>query len=334
MKALKIVIIILVVLLAIFLIPPLFMSSEMYLEESKVLTAPPEVIWDQVNCLENWEEWDVWHQDTNLVGYYEGPPCGKGAKNIWDMKTSDEGGSQTIVESREYEYIKTFLDFREMGSAESEFFFEEIGVGTKLTWNFKSDSPYPIMRWVNTLLVKPMVTQAYKDGLNNLEELTKDMKPTPEFTTGEIGIKEVKSMYAMTYRIKCTTEEISEAMGLAFAEIMKVISAKGAQVIGSPFSIWYEWESEPMEFDCAVPIDKKINGADNVLPIKTYQGKVAHVSHMGAYSTTYLSWGTLEAYIKDNELETNGAPYEVYVTDPQDVPDQSRWITELYWPIK
>ena len=40
------------------------------------------------------------------------------------------------------------------------------------------------------------------------------------------------------------------------------------------------------------------------------------------------------SYIKDNNLEMNGAPYEVYVTDPQDVPDPSKWITELYWPIK
>lgn len=334
MKALKIVIIILVVLLAIFLIPPLFMPSELYLEESKVLTAPTEVIWDQVNCLENWEEWDVWHQDTNLVGYYEGPTCGKDAKNIWDMKTSDEGGSQVIVETQEYEYIKTFLDFREMGSAESEFFFEKMDEGTKITWNFKSDSQYPIMRWVNTLLVKPMVTQAYKDGLNNLEELTKDMQPTPKYTTGEIGIKEVKSTYAMTYRIKCTMEEISEAMGPAFGEIMQVISSNGAQVIGAPFSIWYEWEDEMMEFDNAIPINKKINGTDKVLPIKTYQGKVAHVSHMGEYSTTHLSWEILESYLKDNNLEKNGAPYEVYVTDPQNVPDPSKWITELYWPIK
>ena len=140
MKALKIVIIILVVLLAIFLIPPLFMPSEMYLEETKVLSAPKEIVWDQVNCLENWEEWDIWHKDTSLVGYYEGPACGKDAKNIWDMKNSDDGGSQVIVESREYEYIKTFLDFREMGTAESEFMFETVEDGTKVTWNFKSDS--------------------------------------------------------------------------------------------------------------------------------------------------------------------------------------------------
>lgn len=334
MKALKIVIIILVVLLAIILVPPLFMSSELYLEETKVLTAPTEVVWEQVNCLENWEKWDIWHQDESLVGYYEGPACGKDAKNIWDMKNSDEGGSQIIVESMEYQFIKTFLDFREMGSAESEFMFEQVENGTKLTWNFRSDSPYPIMRWMNTFMIGPMITKAYKDGLNNLEILTKDMKPTPKYTTSEIALKDVKSTYAMAYRTKCTMEEVGEAMGPAFGAIMQVVGTNGAQVIGSPFSIWYEWENEIMEFDNAIPINKKIKGTDDVLPIKTYGGKVAYVSHMGEYSTTNYSWGILETYLKENNLEMNGAPYEVYITDPQTEPDPSKWITELYWPIK
>ena len=250
------------------------------------------------------------------------------------MKNSDDGGSQVIVESREYEYIKTFLDFREMGTAESEFMFETVEDGTKVTWNFKSDSPYPTMRWVNTFLVKPMVTKAYADGLINLEIHTKDMKPTPKYTTGEIGLKDVKSMYAMTYRTKCTMEEIGDAMGPAYAAITEVISTTGAQIAGHPFSIWYEWENEIMEFDNAIPVDKKIKGTKDVLPIKTYQGKVAFVSHMGEYSTTYYSWATIETYIKENNLEMNGSPYEVYITDPQSEPDPLKWITELYWPVK
>ena len=334
MKALKIVIVALVVLIAIILIPPLFMPSELYVEKSKVLSAPAEVIWDQVNCLENWEKWDIWHKDTNLTGYYEGPACGKDAKNTWDMKSSDEGGSQTIVESRDYEYIKTFLDFREMWSAESEFMFETVDEGTKITWNFRSDSPYPFMRWVNALIVKPMISKAYSEGLANLNELTKDMKPAPKYTTGEITLKDVESMYAMTLRSKCKMEDISKEMGSSFGRLMEFVSANGAQIAGPPFAIWYEWEDEVMEFDNAIPIDKPINGTKEILPIKTYQGKVAHVNHTGDYSTTYYSWNALEKYIKENNLETNGDPYEVYITDPQTEPDPAKWVTELYWPVK
>ncbi len=160
------------------------------------------------------------------------------------------------------------------------------------------------------------------------------MKPTPKYTTGEISVKDVQSMYAMTFRTKCTMEEIADVMGPAFGEIMQVITTNGGQVAGAPFAIWYEWENEIMEFDNAIPVDKKMKGTDRVLPIKTYQGKTAFVSHMGEYSSTYYSWGALENYIKENGLETNGSPYEVYITDPETEPDPTKWVTELYWPIK
>jgi AraC family transcriptional regulator len=129
-------------------------------------------------------------------------------------------------------------------------------------------------------------------------------------------------------------EEVGKAMGPAYGAIMQVVESTGAQVIGSPFCIWYEWENKILEFDNAIPIDRKIKGTKDVLPIKTYQGNVAFVSHMGEYSTTSFSWVALEDYIMENNLEMNGAPYEVYITDPETEPNPANWITELYWPIK
>jgi effector-binding domain-containing protein len=335
MKALKIVIIILVVLIAIILIPPLFMPSELYIEESKVMTAQPEVIWDEVNCLENWEAWDVWHQDTNLVGYYEGPPCGKDAKNIWEMKNREgEGGSQTIIETREYEYIKTFLDFREMGSADAEFMMEPVEGGTKVTWNFRSDASYPIGRLINALFFKNMISKAYSDGLNNLEELTKEMKLEAGYKTGNISTKEVESIYAMTIRTKCKMEDMGDEMGNALSKIMNFINATGLKMAGPPFAIWYEWEGDMMEFDNAIPISKKIKGTNEIVPIKTYGGKVAYVMHTGDYESTQHSWMALENFVKGNNLETNGDPYEVYIKGPETEPDSTKWLTELYWPVK
>ncbi|MEZ5198874.1 MAG: GyrI-like domain-containing protein [Bacteroidales bacterium] len=334
MKTLKIVIIILVVILGIILIPPLFMPSELFIERSKVLTAQPEVIWDQVNCLDNWEQWDVWHQDSNMTGYYEGPQCGVGSRNIWTYKNTDDGGSQTITEAKEFAYIKTFLDFQKMGSADAELFFEKVPEGTKVTWNLRSDSPYPIMRWISTLMIKPGVVEAYETGLNNLEELTKDMKLEPKYSTGEITVREVKQMNALAIRSECTADNIANEMGMAFGAIMQYIDEGGANIAGAPFSIWYKWEDEIMVFDNAIPVNSKMKGNDKINPIVTYQGKVANVSHTGDYSTTQYSWLALEEYVKANGYETNGDPWETYITDPQNEPNPNNWVTELNWPIK
>lgn len=334
MKALKIVIIIFVVILGIILIPPLFMPSELHVEKSKVMTAPPEIIWDQVNCLENWEKWDLWHQDTNMTGHYEGPVCGEGAKNVWEYVNMDGGGSQTIMEAREFEYIKTFLDFQGMGTADAEMWFEKVENGTKVTWNFKSDNGYPIERWISALMLGPEINKAYQTGLDNLEELTKDMKLKPKYKSSEVSVEQVIGNHAVAIRVKANMEQMETAMGDAFGKIMQEVGRSGVQMAGPPIAIWYEWESDIFDFDNAVPIANPITVPDGFQLIKTYSGKVITATHTGNYNTTHFTWAKVEAYIKEIGLETNGAPWEQYISDPGSEPDPSKWITNLYWPVK
>jgi len=334
MKVLKIVIIILLVILGVVLIPPIFMPSELYLEDSRVLAAEPDAIWDQVNCLENWEKWDTWHQDSTMSGHYEGPECGVGAKNVWTYNNSDEGGSQTIVESRENEYIKTLLDFQEMGTAESEFFFEKADGGTKVTWNMRSAGSYPITRWINTLFIKPEVKKSYAKGLENLDELTNNMKPEPKYTTGKVSIEQVESMNGIAIHVVTGMEDLGKAMGTAFGKLMTYIGKNKMQMVGPPRAIWYSWEDETFEFDNVIPVAKSIKGEGDIKGIKTYAGRAMHVTHKGDYESTQYSWAVLENYMKEKNLETNGDPYEIYITDPQTEPDPTKWITELYWPVK
>lgn len=54
---------------------------------------------------------------------------------------------------------------------------------------------------------------------------------------------------------------------------------------------------------------------------------------MGAYDEAgKVHYGIME-YIKANNIELIGAPWEVYVTDPSEEPDTSLWITEIYYPV-
>lgn len=331
MKALRIVIIILVVIVAIILIPPLFMPSQLNIEISRELKAQPEVIWDQVNCLENWEEWDLWHQDSNMVGQYEGPACGEGATNVWTYKNMDDGGSQTIVESRKHEYLKTFLDFQKMGTAESEIFLEPVDQGTKVTWTLVSDASYPVMRWINTLMIAPGVKKAYTEGLKNLDELTEGMEPMPEYNTGAITMKEVEAMDALVIRLTASVEEMAEAMGTAFGKVMPVA---GQHMAGPPFAIWYTWEGDQFDFACGVPVKQKVSVSGDLKNQKTYAGNTVMVTHTGSYESTQYSWAVLEEYVENNDLETAGDPWEVYIKGPMEEQDQTKWITELYWPVK
>ena len=307
------------------------MPGKMDIEKSLVMVAEPEVIFEQVNCFPNWTPWTPW-ADYAINVTYEGPACGQGSTMRWD----DGGGksSQTILESIEYELIRTELNFMEQGLSWSDWTFEKTDTGTLVTWNLTGDAKYPFGRWINVLFISPEVGKSYVQGLNALNEYTKDMKPEEGYFTGEVATKEVLSHNALAIRINCTMGEIEEAMSESINQLMTEIGRAGQIMTGPPFAIWYKWEVEEFEFDNCIPVSKLINPSEGIRAIQTYSGKVASVLHTGHYNTSGNSWMVLESWVKENNLESNGDPWEVYLTNPQDEPDATKWVTELVWPVK
>jgi effector-binding domain-containing protein len=82
------------------------------------------------------------------------------------------------------------------------------------------------------------------------------------------------------------------------------------------------------------PIAKEIEGNDEILITKTYGGEIATLMHKGSYETSSQSWGLLMESLGSMKLEQNGAPYEVYITNPQMEQDTSKWLTKLCVPVK
>ena len=39
------------------------------------------------------------------------------------------------------------------------------------------------------------------------------------------------------------------------------------------------------------------------------------------------------AYLKENNTQAAGAPWEEYVTDPKTEPDTAKWLTRIYFPV-
>ena len=58
------------------------------------------------------------------------------------------------------------------------------------------------------------------------------------------------------------------------------------------------------------------------------------VSYMGPYEGTPAGHEAAETYIKTNNLEVIGAPWEKYVTDPMTEKDSTKWLTEICYPVK
>lgn len=55
--------------------------------------------------------------------------------------------------------------------------------------------------------------------------------------------------------------------------------------------------------------------------------------HTGPYDTLAEAHAAIDRWMADNDATSGGSPWEVYLTDPGEVPDPADWQTQVFWPL-
>lgn len=148
-----------------------------HFERKTVINATPDVVFVQVNTLNNWEKWSPWHRiDPNMKLTYAPQTTGTGAWYSWTSENSNVGnGKLTITQSHANRHIATAMDFG--GSeATANYHFRLVAGGTEVVWDFNSDAGNnPFMRFMG-LMMESFVGKDYEKGLANLKGLCEGNK--------------------------------------------------------------------------------------------------------------------------------------------------------------
>ena len=120
-----------------------------------------------------------------------------------------------------------------------------------------------------------------------------------------------------------------------YSLLMKHLKENNEEINGAPFAIYHPCEVEGHTMlECGLPVSKETLGNDNINFIEISEGKTIMASHFGHYNTVKITYDAIQEYIAKNQLELNGSPWEMYITDPMQEPDQTKWETKVYFPIK
>ncbi len=149
-----------------------------------------------------------------------------------------------------------------------------------------------------------------------------------EFGTTQLGPQPYLGIRATT-----TLDKIGAIMGPLFGEVYGHIQQCGQKPTGMPFAIYHSMEGDTVELECGMPVGSQMDGTDRVQPGELPRGTVATVTHMGPYEGLPRTWTALTEWIRSQGLEAAGAPWEVYVTDPGAETDQSKWRTDIFFPV-
>lgn len=151
--------------------------------------------------------------------------------------------------------------------------------------------------------------------------------------TPEFGMTELDRQAYLGIRTTAAIDQLGAIMGPLFGEVYGHIQASGQRPSGMPFSIYHSMDGKTVELECCLPIASPLPGTDRINSGELPTGTMATVTHFGPYEDLGKTWSALMDWMKSERLEGAGAPWEVYVTDPGAEPDQSKWRTDIFFPV-
>jgi effector-binding domain-containing protein len=340
MKFLKKCLIALVVVIVVLGAIGFMLPASQQVERSVVINAPQSVVFAQVNGLRHFNQWSPYVALMPNAEYrWSGPDFGVGSSISWTVPGANGATAvRTIVNSVPYERVDVEIDRGRQGPAQETFVLRTEDGGTRLTWTFDTDFGLDLVSRFFGLFLDRELGPVFAQGLANVERIAEDL-PAVDWSELEIGLTEVPSQTIAfaTGSAGLDADELAEALAAAYGRVAVFATANGLTLSGQPMAVFNYRDDRGFSFDAAIPVDGALSrGVGSESPVRmgeSYGGRVVRAVHVGAYGELPLTYDKAKAFIAAHRLEGNGRPWDVYVTDPANTPeDQLR--TEVYYPVK
>ncbi len=319
-------------------------DGKFQVEESRVIEAPDELLFNTINEYKTWEKWGPWMDSSDdLIMNYSEKTSGEGSSYSWKSETQGEGKMET-TKTAPFSSIDQKITFiTPMGESKSDVYwkFEKIeGKKTKVTWGMKGEQSFMEKAfWLtqdSTLSqnLRPM----YSRGLEKLDTFANEKMK--EHSINVDGVTEHSGGFYMYSATASSIAAIPQKMTQMLPAVQAYIQQNKLPQSGMPFTLYNEFNEEQGTaiYSTAIPVrEKVITPTDsNILCDFLPRQKAVKTTLKGDYVHLKKAWETAYKYITDNNLEPNTEtpPFEVYKTDPNLQPNPAEWVTEIYVPIK
>lgn len=341
MKILKGLGITILVLGVVYLVLALFGPSKMHVERTTLINSSAGTVFNEINTLKQWQMWSYWDNiDPNMKSTYEGPESGVGAKHLWTSTNDSVGnGSLTIKKSEPTSLVECDLEFEGMGVSTSGWSIKDTAGGVLVTAYMDGETPFLFRPMMLFMDMEAILGGDFEKTLAGLKKHCEALG-SPEMVA-EINIEATTMpvMKVMLINDSCNDQEIEGKLGACYGEIQTEMGKQGLTQSGNVFAIynkveerdggsWYFW------MDVGIGVDKPGKSAGRITYKELPGGNVVRGDHYGAYDATPASHEAINKWIEANGKTITGSPWEVYVTDPGTEPDQSKWLTEIYYPVQ
>lgn len=337
MRALKVLMVVVVVLFAAGFGLALLLPDQVRVERSVVVQATPETAFAALNGFRRVREWSPWAAlDAGTRHELEGPPAGVGARWSWHSEQPSVGsGSQEIIESEPARRVRMRLDFAGVAiPSHSSFTLAPEGEGTRITWDYETSFGGNLTARYYGLLLDRMIGGQYEQGLARFKTLVEGLPAI----TAPVTLVQVASRPLLFINGETPVDAVPQALAAAFARLDAYLARAGLQRVEPPLAITREFDEAqrrwlfaaavvPNRADVTPPQGSDIRAATG------YSGYALHLLHRGAHQDMDRSYEQIIAYKQAAGLRDAGPSWEQYLKDPATTP-AAQLETAIYWAVE
>lgn len=308
------------------------LPARLEVSKSVLINAPANAVFEEINDLKRWESWQYWNTlDPDMKITYSETTTGKGAFYHWKGPVLDTG-TLMLSESVPDKSVSIEMDFG--GNPASGYYvLEPEGEATKLILNFNSDAGInPIGRWIN-IFMKGEIEKSFDHAGEKLKAIA-EAKPKFTYLITEETIPAISYVGLLHTMSPQDPAAVSAQMAKMYDELETVLKKSKVTVTGYPFALYPSFTEESMDMICALPVAANAKVPARYKIETTSSSQAIKGVYKGDYNNLMALHLELDRYLQHKGLTMNGAPMEVYVTDPMAEKDTTKWITEIYYPVK
>ena len=331
---------ILLLLLLVFIASSVFVATlkpDYSITRSVIVKSSKVDVFNYVNDFKNWPEFGQWKKDdVTTKSTFSKNTTGKSAFYLWQSQDSD--GKITTLKTVLNDSIHQKMNFNDANS-DIYWSFKTVASGTKISWTNVGKMSFTTKIFTSIMGgMDNIVGDLFEKSINNINVNLKKNVSVHSIT--EDGFIETTMGMYLQKTINSVDDNVERNIQIMIPNLLKYLKSRKIIAIGKPFVKYNYSNSEKLTTCISVcsPIKDSIftNAKSeytfaNMLPFQAMK-----VTLNGDLANKPEAKNKILELIAKNSLDqkTEKPIIEVYKVSKKDNSDASKWVTEIYYPVK
>lgn len=150
----------------------------------------------------------------------------------------------------------------------------------------------------------------------------------------KIEVRRLKPQPVVAIRRRTTPDRVADTLRHIYAAIGAFLARKQIEDAGPPFTRYHVHEAQEVDLEGGLFVPRAVEGEGDIYSGGLPGGLAAATVHVGDYQGLRGAHDAVRSWIERNGKLPEGGSWEVYRTDPIQVSDPKKWVTEVFCLIQ